>query len=150
MYMLTIRRSRRPRSRRGGLCQLSQEEADKDKDAWQRLPSADQAVTQHRISTGGRAMEYTATAGTLVVRDDADKPIANMGYIGLRASQWQRPERCKADHFAFNGGPGSSSLWLHMGVLGPRAWSNAMKQPTPPAPYRSWTTSSACSTRATW
>src|SRR5262245_7855950 len=63
------------------LCQLSQEEAEKNKDAWKRLPSADQSVTQHKISAGGKTLEYTATAGTLVVRDDEDKPIANMGYI---------------------------------------------------------------------
>ena len=117
------------------LCQLSQEEADKDKDAWKRLPSADQSVTQHRISAGGRAIEYTATAGTLVVRDDADKPIANMGYTAY-VRKASAPSGARPLIFAFNGGPGSSSLWLHMGVLGPRRVVVTDEKPTPPAPYK--------------
>ena len=117
------------------LCQLGQEEADKSKESWRRLPSADQSVTQHRISSGGKAVEYTATAGTLVVRNDEDKPIANMGYIAyVRRNAGSTAPRPLI--FAFNGGPGSSSMWLHMGVLGPRRVVVTDTQPTPPAPYR--------------
>lgn len=117
------------------LCQLSQEEVEKNKDVWRRLPSADQSVTQHRISVGGKPLEYTATAGTLVVRDDADKPIANIGYIAyVRRNTGTNGPRPLI--FAFNGGPGSSSLWLHMGVLGPRRVAVSDAHPTPPAPYK--------------
>src|SRR6516164_501853 len=52
------------------------------KDQWMRLPNAQASVTQHRLSLGGKAIEYTATAGTLIVRDDDDKPIASIGYVG--------------------------------------------------------------------
>lgn len=115
------------------LCQLSQEEIGKDKDAWRRLPSADQSVTQHRMP-GAKALEYTATAGTLVIRDDEDKPIANIGYIAyVRKNPGAGPRPLM---FAFNGGPGSSSMWLHMGILGPRRVVVADTKPTPPAPYK--------------
>ena len=46
------------------------------KEQWMRLPKAESSVTQHRVSIGGKTIDYTATAGTLIVRDDKDKPIA--------------------------------------------------------------------------
>ncbi len=103
------------------------------KDEWKREPKAESSVTQHRMSIAGKSFDYTATAGTLVIRDDDDKPIANVGYVAYtrRAEQGQRPLL-----FAFNGGPGSSSLWLHMGVLGPRRVLVSDPGPTPPAPYK--------------
>jgi carboxypeptidase C (cathepsin A) len=117
------------------LCQLSQEELGKDKDEWRRLPSADQSVTQHRLSAGGKSVEYTATAGTLVIRDDMDKPIANMGYTAyVRRNATAGVAR--PIMFAFNGGPGSSSMWLHMGVLGPRRVVVKDEQPSAPAPFK--------------
>src|ERR1700716_2269870 len=79
------------------------------KDQWMRLPNAESSVTQHRISAGGKTLDYTATAGTLIVRDDEDKPIASIGYIAYARHDLKgggpRPLM-----FAFNGGPGSSSL----------------------------------------
>jgi carboxypeptidase C (cathepsin A) len=105
------------------------------KDQWMRLPKAEQSVTQHRLSLGGKSLEYTATAGTLIVRDDEDKPIASIGYIAyVRRDAKGGGERPIT--FAFNGGPGSSSLWLHMGVLGPKRVVVADPTPTPAAPYR--------------
>ncbi len=104
------------------------------KDQWMRLPATQASVTQHRLSLGGRSFDYTATAGTLVVRDDDDKPIASMGYIAYSRRDPKTPVRPVT--FAFNGGPGSSSLWLHMGVLGPRRVQVSDPTPTPAAPYR--------------
>ena len=102
---------------------------------WKREPKAESSVTQHHLSAGGKSFDYTATAGTLVIRDDEDKPIANMGYVAYTRRDTkdlsQRPVL-----FAFNGGPGSSSLWLHMGVLGPKRVVVADPTPTPPAPYK--------------
>src|SRR5215472_13570514 len=51
------------------------------KDQWMRLPTAQSSVTQHRLSRGGKSIDYAATAGTLIVRDEDDKPIASIGYI---------------------------------------------------------------------
>ena len=89
------------------------------KDQWMRLPIAQASVTQHRLSLGGKAIEYTATAGTLIVRDDDDKPIASIGYVGYTRRDG-KSAGVRPVTFAFNGGPGSSSFWLHMGVLGPK------------------------------
>ncbi len=105
------------------------------KDQWMRLPKAETSVTQHRITAaGGKPIDYTATAGTLIIRDDEDKPIASIGYVAYTRRDAKAGSRPIT--FAFNGGPGSSSLWLHMGVLGPRRVVVADPQPTPAAPYR--------------
>jgi carboxypeptidase C (cathepsin A) len=104
------------------------------KDEWMRVPKAESSVTQHHFTGGGKAFDYTATAGTLIVRDDNDKPIASLGYVAYTRKDIKdvgnRPLM-----FAFNGGPGSSSLWLHMGVLGPRRVVVSDPTPTPPAPF---------------
>jgi carboxypeptidase C (cathepsin A) len=105
------------------------------KDEWKRLPKAESSVTRHGLSVAGKSIEYTATSGTLVIRDDDDKPMANLGYIAYPKLDVndlsQQPVL-----FAFNGGPGSSSIWLHMGALGPRRVVVSDPGPTPPAPYR--------------
>lgn len=105
------------------------------KDEWKRAPKPESSVTQHHFSAGGKAFDYTATAGTLIVRDDDDKPIASMSYIAY-AKRDVKDAGTRPILFAFNGGPGSSSLWLHMGVLGPRRVVVSDPGPTPAAPFR--------------
>jgi len=104
------------------------------KDEWMRLPSAQSSDTPHRLFIAGKPIDYTATAGTLVIRDDDDKPTANIGYVA-----YVRRDVKDVGHrpvmFAFNGGPGSSSMWLQMGALGPRRVVVSDPDPTPPAPY---------------
>jgi carboxypeptidase C (cathepsin A) len=104
------------------------------KDEWMRAPKAESSVTQHHFTGGGKSFDYTATAGTLVVRDDTDKPIATMGYVAYTRKD-VKDIGTRPLMFAFNGGPGSSSLWLHMGVLGPRRVVVSDPTPTPPAPF---------------
>ena len=81
-------------------CQIDVK-ADK-KDEWKREPKAESSVTQHHFAVGGKAFDYTATAGTLVIRDNDDKPTANIGYIAYTRRDvrdaGQRPIL-----FAFNG-----------------------------------------------
>ena len=72
-------------------------------------------VTHHQAVIGGHPMAYTATAGTLTLRDDAGKPTLSMFYVAYTAGDTRRPVT-----FLYNGGPGSSTMWLHMGSLGPR------------------------------
>jgi carboxypeptidase C (cathepsin A) len=105
------------------------------KDQWMRLPRAESSTTQHRLSARGRTLDYSATAGTLIVRDDEDRPIASIGYVAYTRRE-EKGGGARPITFAFNGGPGSSSLWLHMGVLGPRRVVVSDPDPTPPAPYR--------------
>ena len=116
----------------GQLCKIDIK--GEKKDQWMRSPKAESSVTQHHLTVGGRSFDYTATAGTLIIRNDEDKPIASIGYVAYvrhDAKGGVRPLM-----FAFNGGPGSSSLWLHMGVLGPKRVVVSDPGPTPAGPYR--------------
>jgi len=89
-----------------------------DGDAGSDVPEAQQSVTEHSIRIDGRTIDYTATAGTMLMKNGDDEPIALMGYTAYVAKGGNRANRPII--FAYNGGPGSASLWLHMGVLGPQ------------------------------
>eukprot|EP00752_Nemacystus_decipiens_P016711 g14949.t1 len=85
----------------------------------------DWSVTEHEVSIAGRAVPYTATAGTIQLKDskDQDKAKASMFFIAYTAKQPPGSDVKPQDRpvmFCFNGGPGSSSVWLHMGCFGPR------------------------------
>jgi carboxypeptidase C (cathepsin A) len=98
-------------------------------------PKAEQSVTQHSLSIGGKSISYNATAGTLLLRDDKDEPTALIGYVAYIQRDGGDAGR-RPITFAYNGGPGSSSVWLHMGALGPRRVVTTDAGPTPPPPYR--------------
>ena len=100
------------------------------------IPKAEQSVTQGKLPLpGGGVLEYTATAGTLIVRDSDDQPIASIGSVAYSKNGVKDPAT-RPVTFSFNGGPGSSSMWLHMGVMGPKRLETVDAAPTPPAPYR--------------
>ena len=99
------------------------------------IPKAEASVTQHRIVIGGAAINYTATAGTLIIRDARDQPYAGIGYFAYTKNDISDPSR-RPITFAYNGGPGTSSVWLHMGALGPRRIVTADATATPPPPYK--------------
>ena len=93
------------------------QEEGKDKDE-QDIPEAKQVVTEHSATIGGRKIEYKVTAGTMLMKNDDEEPVALMGFTAYEkkgADKTTRPVM-----FAYNGGPGSASLWLHMGILGPQ------------------------------
>jgi carboxypeptidase C (cathepsin A) len=97
-------------------------------------PQPESSVTTHEVRIGGETVRYTATAGTLILRGDKDRPVARFGYTAYvrdgSGSAARRPIT-----FAFNGGPGSSSIWLHMGILGPRRAVVTDGDFSPPGPY---------------
>ncbi len=97
-------------------------------------PKSEQVVTEHTIRLGGAALKYRATAGTLVIRNDDDEPVAAIGYVAYTKDGAEASRRPLM--FAYNGGPGSSSIWLHMGALGPRRIVTTDAAPTPPPPYQ--------------
>jgi carboxypeptidase C (cathepsin A) len=75
--------------------------------------------TKHRVMINGQPVDYRAVAGTLILKDEKCKPKASMFYISYtKEGPHQMGERPIT--FCFNGGPGSSSVWLHLGVLGPK------------------------------
>jgi carboxypeptidase C (cathepsin A) len=87
-------------------------------------------VSHHQVTIGGRPIAYTATAGTLTIRDDDGKPTASMFYVAYTSGDARRPVT-----FLYNGGPGSSSVWLHMGSLGPMRVRTDSPAPTHNAPF---------------
>ncbi|EED31837.1 peptidase S10, serine carboxypeptidase [gamma proteobacterium NOR5-3] len=70
------------------------------------------------VSIDGQSFEYTATAGTLEMKDDDGNEIAHFGYTAYVRKGGDKKTRPIL--FAYNGGPGSASMWLHMGILGPQ------------------------------
>src|SRR5579864_5872108 len=91
-------------------------------------------VTHHQITLDGRGLKYTATAGRLPIKRGDGKIEAEMFFVAYTLDGQDAAKRPLT--FAFNGGPGSASIWLHMGALGPR---RVVLQPDgfmPPAPYR--------------
>ena len=97
---------------------LSQDEKNGDSKPEAEEPKAASSITSHQVRIDGITVRYTAVAGTLILKDDDGDPLATFGYTAYLkdgvADLADRPIM-----FAFNGGPGSSSIWLHMGVLGP-------------------------------
>lgn len=75
-------------------------------------------VTQHRAVIGGRQLRYTATAGETFITNLAGDPIASIFSFAYVKDGPREPGRPVT--FVFNGGPGSSSVWLHMGIIGPQ------------------------------
>src|SRR5205814_4128069 len=90
-------------------------------------------ATTHEITLAGRALRYTATAGYLPMKDEEGKLKANIFFVAYTkdgADSARRPLT-----FAFNGGPGSSSVWLHLGAIGPRRVAMADQGWALPPPY---------------
>ncbi|MGA8027676.1 MAG: peptidase S10 [Bryobacteraceae bacterium] len=92
------------------------------------------AVTHHQISVQGKLLHYTATAGRLPIKDATGKTEALMFYAAYTLDSADTAHRPLT--FAFNGGPGSASIWLHMGALGPRKVVLRKEGFMPAAPYR--------------
>ncbi|MFC0626108.1 S10 family peptidase [Kribbella deserti] len=118
---------------------------DKPKDAAKpeaEKPTDDLVTTSHVLAVGRRKLKYTATTGRIVLRKevvtdgtfDGHQPKAEVfltAYTLDGADVTERPVT-----FAFNGGPGSSSIWLHLGVLGPRRVVSGDVGELVPPPYR--------------
>lgn len=96
-------------------------------------PAPRHFASSHRARIGGKAVRYEAQVDRHIIANAEDKPAASVFvYSYLRSDQDEPAKRPVI--FAFNGGPGSASLWLHLGLLGPRRMASldAMPQPTTP------------------
>jgi carboxypeptidase C (cathepsin A) len=76
-------------------------------------------ATTHEVKIGRKKVAYTATAGRMLLRDEEGKKQASFFFVGYTRDDVDDPTT-RPIVFAFNGGPGSSSVWLHLGALGPR------------------------------
>ncbi len=94
--------------------------ADKKPDA-KALPAPEEksAVTRHTLTLDGKAFPYTATAGTLQLKDEDGTVKALIFYIAYTLDGVKDPAT-RPVTFSFNGGPGAASLWVHMGAFGPK------------------------------
>ncbi|MBS0463880.1 MAG: peptidase S10 [Proteobacteria bacterium] len=103
-------------------------------DAWTSPPVAERDVsTAHSITAGGRTLNYHAHAGTITLRDAESKPVASVFYTAYTldgANPSTRPLT-----FFWNGGPGSSTIWLRMGSFGPMRVQTTSPETIRPAPY---------------
>jgi len=109
-----------------------------DETATEKPTTAAESVahrTRHQITIAGERIDYTATVGWMIMEED-DKPVARFGYTAYHRGGDVAPGE-RPIMFAFNGGPGSSSLWLHMGILGPeRVVVNDAGYTSPPPAQR--------------
>jgi len=110
-------------------------------------PADNLVTTKHSVVIDGNEIAYTVTTGTIVLReeretegDDAgrskgEQPRATIFFVAYTRDDVQDLST-RPITFAFNGGPGSSSVWLHMGVFGPRRTQMDEIGNLPPPPYR--------------
>ena len=93
----------------------AQKPAEPQKDTHKETPPV---VTHHEIHVGGRVLHYTATTGMMPIRNsETDEIEANIFFMAYTLDN-AGPKRPLM--FSFNGGPGSASVWLHLGAIGPR------------------------------
>lgn len=90
------------------------------------------STTKHTVTINGKTIPYTARAGTMIIRDDAGRPKATVFYVSYTRDQEDASTRPLT--FFYNGGPGSSSIWLDMGLMSPRhaEMGPSGSQPAPP------------------
>ena len=102
--------------------QTAEKPTDKSKDEKaknEKKPEEKIVQTKHSLRIGGEEIKYTATAGTILLKLEDGTPKASVFYIAYTRDDVtdlaKRPVT-----FTFNGGPGSASIWLHLGAFGPR------------------------------
>ena len=91
-------------------------------------PKDNLVETKHSIKIGDKEIKYTVTTGTIVMKEETpdrekeaegEKPRAQIFFVAYTKDDEEDKSK-RPITFSFNGGPGSSSVWLHLGLLGPR------------------------------
>ena len=106
---------------------MSEEEKDQSEDLLPDEPQDQLSITQHSVTIDQQEIHYTVTAGTIVLKEeqekgsksDGEKAKASIFFVAYTLDNTGDTAK-RPITFSFNGGPGSSSVWLHLGVLGPR------------------------------
>lgn len=99
------------------------------------------SVTHHEIMIGGKTLSYTATAAEMPILNASGETEAHMFYVAYTLDgQTPRDGQTNAARrpltFSFNGGPGSASVWVHMGAFGPKRAKLMDNGDMPPPPYQ--------------
>ena len=90
-------------------------------------------VTHHSSTIGGKRLSYTATTGRLPLKDASGAIEAEVFFTAYTLDGQDAARRPLT--FSFNGGPGSASFWLHLGIMGPKRVAMTREGWLPPAPY---------------
>lgn len=92
-------------------------------------------MTTHEIEISGKSLRYTVTAGLMPIPDDKGETEAHIFFMAYTRDE-AGPKAERPLMFSFNGGPGSSSVWLHLGALGPKRVQMLPDGSLPPPPYK--------------
>ena len=113
----------------------NEKQADEAKEQKLKMLGLEPLQTQHELTLKDRTLRYTARAGAIPLKDDKDETEAEVFFVAYELDGVEdRAERPLT--FALNGGPGSSSIWLHMGALGPMRVQMEPEGWMPAPPYR--------------
>ncbi len=96
-------------------------------------PEEKLSITHHRITVGGKALTYTATAARMPIKNEQGRTEAEMFYVAYTLDN--PPAGKRPLTVAFNGGPGSATIWLHMGCFGPKRVKMLPNGFMPPPPF---------------
>ncbi len=115
------------------------EQQKKKEEEKQKQEKEEIAETEHTVMIGDVEIAYSAKAGTMLLKEEQGKPRASMFYVAytrkpeadVSVEPAQRPVT-----FSFNGGPGSSAVWMHIGLLGPRRVALPDEPVAPKPPYK--------------
>ncbi len=108
--------------------------AEKSKE--EKKPPEEKIVqTKHSVKIGGQEIKYTATAGTILLKLEDGTPKASIFYVAYTKDEVSDASQ-RTLTFSFNGGPGSSSVWLHLGLFGPRRVQMGDAGTLLPPPYK--------------
>src|SRR5260370_31384650 len=97
-------------------------------------PKEESSSTEHSIKIGGQTIPYKAVAQTIMLKNEKEEPQALIYSTSYFRTDSKDPARPIS--FIYNGGPGSASVWLHMGAFVPRRVLTANAESTPPPPYK--------------
>lgn len=90
-----------------------------DKPKTEEAKTPEPIVTKHSLTIDGQVINYTATAGYMTLKDESGKAKANIFFMAY-SKDGVTDKSKRPITYTFNGGPGSASVWLHMGVIGPK------------------------------
>jgi carboxypeptidase C (cathepsin A) len=83
------------------------------------VPKETTSVTKHSIVLQGKRIDYTATAGTMLLKTEEAKAKGSIFYIAYTKDGVKDPSQ-RPIMFCFNGGPGGAAVWVHLGAFGPK------------------------------
>ena len=105
--------------RQGPPANAASETARPNQETAKPLEEEAPVITKHEMRLNGAALHYTATAGMMPIRSAQGQIEANLFYVAYTLDGVSDVSK-RPLMFAFNGGPGSASVWLHMGCIGPK------------------------------